>query len=145
MSYNTATPYIASYVILEKDGKIAFVLRSNTDWMNDHYGLPSGKVEQNEDYVSAAIREAKEEVGVTVTPEDLEFVHVVHRRHETFWVDIYFRAKSWEGEAYNAEPHVHSELKWLDPQQLPKNVIPAVVDALEHIKNKKPFSLHGWN
>ena len=64
MSYDTARPYIASYVILRKDGKIAFVLRANTNWMNDHYGLPSGKVENNESYLQAAVREAKEEVAL---------------------------------------------------------------------------------
>lgn len=58
MIYATATPYIASFVILRKAGKIAFVLREHTKWMNGYYGLPSGKVEKNEAFSAAAIREA---------------------------------------------------------------------------------------
>ena len=46
--YDTATPYLASFVIIRKEGKIAFVLRTNTGWMNGYYGLPSGKVEKVE-------------------------------------------------------------------------------------------------
>lgn len=148
MSYNTATPYIASYVLLEKDGKIAFVLRSGTDWMNDYYGLPSGKVEHDEPFLEAAVREAKEEVGVDINIEDLEPVLTVHRKASDsapYWVDMFFKAKKWQGEPFNAEPHVHSELAWLDPKNLPENVIPSVKDALEHIEAGKIYAEYGWD
>ncbi len=43
--YNTAQPYAASYFLVKKVGMLAFVLRSNTTWMDGYFGLPSGKVE----------------------------------------------------------------------------------------------------
>ncbi len=145
MKYNTATPYIASYVILRKDNKVAFILRENTAWMNGYYGLPSGKVEKNERYLAAAVREAKEEAGVDITPKDLIPLHTSHRKEpEMTWVDIYFEATSWEGEPYNAEPHMHAELKWLDPKKLPKNIIPGVRFAIEQIAAGKIYSEFGW-
>lgn len=73
-AFNTATPYIASYVILKKDNKAAFVLRSKTGWRNGFYGLPAGKVENDESYIACAIREVKEEVGVDVAALDLKHV-----------------------------------------------------------------------
>lgn len=80
MKYDTQTPYVASYVIVKnEEGMIAFVMRSNTSWMNGFYGLPSGKVEQNESFLHAAIREAKEEIGVEVKVNDLEHAITVHR------------------------------------------------------------------
>ncbi len=148
MKYDTATPYIASYVLLRKGKKIAFVLRSNTAWMNGYYGLPSGKVEKNENYSSAAIREAKEEVGVIIKSKDLKFVHVMHRRKSTEpkeWVDVFFEATKWQGEPYNAEPHIHDELDWLDPAQLPENIVPSVKFALEKIDKRDVFSEYGWD
>ena len=147
MSYDTAQPYIASYVILEQDGKIAFVLRSGTEWMNDYYDMPSGKVEKDEAFTAAAIREGKEEVGVTLKSEYLKPVLTVHRKadgHAPYWVDMYFKAEQWDGEPFNAEPDVHSELTWFDPKQLPENVIPSVAFALEQILAGKTYAEYGW-
>lgn len=144
MSYDTATPRVASYVIIRKANKIAFVLRSNTSWNNGHYGLPSGKVENDESYTQAAIREAKEEAGITIDPKDLKFVHVMHRNEGSDWVDVFFEVAIWKGEPHNAEPHMHSSLEWLDNKNLPKNVIPSVVFALEQISQGEVFSEYGW-
>lgn len=146
--YNTATPYIASYVVLKKNGKVAFVLRENTKWMNGHYGLPSGKVEKNEPYLLAAVREALEEVGAKINPKHLKHVLTVHRYEPSSfasdWVDTFFEASEWEGEPYNAEPHMHSKLDWLDPKNLPKNVIPSVKFALEQIEAGNSYAEYGW-
>lgn len=125
MKYDTARSYQAVYVIFKKDGKVAFVLRTNTDWMNDHYGLPAGKVEKGETYTQAAIREAKEEVGITLTPDQVKPVLTWQRHHDdTDWADVIFEATNWNGELYNAEPEVHGEVAWFSLDALPENVIP---------------------
>ncbi|HVS58731.1 MAG TPA: NUDIX domain-containing protein [Candidatus Saccharimonadales bacterium] len=143
--YDTATPYIASYVIFRKDTKVAFVLRENTKWMNGFYGLPSGKVEQNEPATQAAIREAKEEVGIDVAAENLRPVLVMHRKSEdSEWVDFIFESVSWEGDLINAEPHMHSKVEWLDPKNLPDNVIPPVRAAIEAIEAGQHYAEFGW-
>ena len=149
MSYNTAHPHIASYMLLKKDGKVAFVLRSHTSWMNGYYGLPSGKVEKGEPYLQAAVREAKEEAGVTIKEEDLQPVLTVHRYDSSSnvkdWVDVYFEASQWTGEPHNAEPHKHSELIWMDTANLPKNVIPSVRYSLSEIEAGKHYAEYGWD
>jgi len=149
MSYNTAHPHIASYVIIRNDkNQIAFVLRANTSWMNDHYGLPSGKVEEDESYIQGAVREAEEEVGIKIKAEDLKHIITIHRyeksSHAADWVDVYFETAKWRGEPFNAEPKVHSKLAWLDPQNLPKNVIPSVKFALEQIEAGNNYAEYGW-
>jgi len=83
MKYDIATPYTASYIILRRGNKVAFVLRSHTTWMNGFYSLPSGKVEKNETYTAAAIRETFEEVGVRVQRSDLEHVLTMHRHTDS--------------------------------------------------------------
>ncbi len=144
--FDTATPYIAAFVVLRKDNKIAFVLRENVSWMKGFYGLPSGKVEKNESFSAGAIREGLEEVGVKLALEDLQYVHTMHRHGDDMdWVDIYFEATKWQGEIINAEPHVHSEVDWLDLDNLPENVIPPVVAALQSIAKGEKYSEYGWN
>ena len=148
MKYNTATPYAATFVILRRHGKIALLLRQNTKWMNEYYGLPSGKVEWDESPTVAAAREAKEEVGVEIVKDDLRFVHVMYRYHKgtemSTWADLFFEADKWDGEPFNAEPHMHSELAWLDPADLPENVIPPVRAAIEAIESGQLYSEYGW-
>lgn len=145
IKYDTQTPYVASYLVFRSKGKIALLLRSNTQWMNGHYGLPSGKVEVAESAVAAAIREAYEEVGVKITEKDLSFIHVMHRHHdETDWVDIYFEAERYEGELRNAEPEIHSELAWFELDNLPKNIVPYLPKAIESIEAGKTYSQYGW-
>lgn len=145
--YDTARPFIASFVIFRKDGKVAFVLRKNIPWMNGYYGLPSGKVEKNETFVQAAVEEAQEEVGVTVRPDKLRPLLTVHRKAEDetdSWVDVYFEALEWEGEIYNAEPKRHGEVAWLDVHNLPENIVPQVRSAVEQIEAGNTYFEDNW-
>ena len=147
MSYDTARPHIASYIVFRKEGKVAFLLRSGTSWMNGYYGLPAGKVENDESFTAGAVREAKEEVGVNIKSQHLKPLLTIHRKaygHAPLWVDVYFEAERWEGDLINAEPTVHSEITWLDPSNLPENVIPAVTFAIEQIQAGQTYAEYGW-
>lgn len=143
-TFDTATPYIASFALIRKDGLLAFVLRKNTKWMNGYYGLPSGKTEKDESFSAGAMREVLEEVGITVKPKDLTFAHIMHRSEDGDWVDVFFEVTDYEGEVYNAEPHMHEEVAWLDPNNLPDTVIPSLKYALEQIAAGKMYSEYGW-
>src|SRR5689334_20765410 len=126
--YFKVTP--ASYVIFEKDGKILLLKRMNTGYHDGKYSLPAGHFDGNETAKDVAVREVKEEVGLNIRPEDLDLVHVSHRKspepldHER--MDLFFRVKSWKGEPINAEPHKHKEIKWFDLKKLPHNIVPEV-------------------
>lgn len=146
MKFNTATPYIASYVLLKKENKVLFVHRNNTGWMDGKYGLAAGKVENGESFIEAAVREAKEEAGVTIKPVNLRYILTVHRKEDekTTWVDVFFEATEWTGKPYNAEPEVHTKIEWLDLNNLPKNIIPMLKFAFEQIKDGKTYAEYGW-
>ncbi len=151
MKYDTQTPYVASYIIVKDEkGRIAFVRRQNTAWLNGYYGLPAGKVEVQENYVAAAIREAKEEIGISVNRENLHHKLTVHRMSDQDtndrmeWVDIFFEVELYSGEVHNAEPTMSSEIAWFDPADLPSKVTPPVPEALEAIRQGKTYIEHGW-
>lgn len=146
MKYDTQTPFIAAYLIFRKDKKVAFVLRQNTPWMNDHYALPAGKVEKKEGLMACALREAKEETGAIVKAENLKPVLTVHRHNDdSDWIDVVFEVTKWEGELYNAEPEVHAELKWFDVNDLPANVVPNSRFMIEQVAAGKTYAELGWD
>jgi 8-oxo-dGTP diphosphatase len=146
VNYDIATPYTAAYVVFRKKDKVAFLLRENTKWMNGYYGLPAGRVEKGENFIEAAIREAKEEVGATLKPDDLKLILTGHRNHpDSLWVDIVFEATNWTGELYNAEPHIHGELTWFKPDDLPENVVHYVRFYVMQIQAGKNYAEFGWD
>lgn len=148
MKYQSARPYAAALVMLKRaDGKIAFVLRSSTAWMNGFYGLPAGKVEENESFRQAAIREAYEEAGVVLKPKNLHHVVTCHRLasdENRAWLDMLFEASEWEGDVTNAEPDHHSEIAWFALDALPENVVPPIRSMLAQAQAGHTYCEYGW-
>lgn len=136
-------------MLVRQGDKAAFVLRAQTKWMNGYYGLPSGKVEKGEAFTAAAVREAREEIGIRVKPADLKPLLTVHRYEPSSfapdWVDVYFEASRWSGTPRNAEAHRHSELAWLDLNTLPDNIVPAVRFGLKLIQEGTSYGEYGWS
>ena len=147
MKYDIATPYGASYLIFENDaGEMALLLRAGDRWMSGFYTVPAGKLEHDEPYSAAAVREATEEVGVTVDPVDLELVHVSHRRQDgNEWVDLFFKPARWAGELKNNEPEAHSELVWVHPRDFDSvQIIETQKEALLKSAQGVRYSDFGW-
>lgn len=150
MSYDTARPHTASYVLVHKDAKVAMLLRQNTSWMNGMWGLPAGKIEKGESAQAAAIRVAKEEIGITLGDCDFTLIHVTHRlaepdNHTDSWIDFVFDVTNYKGKIHNAEPQVHAKLDWFDPNNLPENTIPSVRAQLESIARGEHYMEFGWD
>jgi 8-oxo-dGTP pyrophosphatase MutT (NUDIX family) len=147
MKHGSAKPYIAVFIYFRRGNNVAFVLRKNTNYMDGYYDFPAGKVEKGETYIQAAIREAKEEVGIDLQPSNLKHALTIHRNakdDKTTWVDVVFEAIDWRGELTNAEPEKHATLDWLDLNNLPSNVVPAGRFRLEQIEAGKRYAEYGW-
>lgn len=130
--------FVAVYMILIKDNKILLGRRANSSWMNGRYNMPAGHLEEGETLVEAVIRETKEEVGIDVLPKDIEHVHTMHRKGR--YVDIFFKAKVWQGDGYIAEPDKCDDLQWFPLDNLPENPIPSQKSALDLILKGVTFS-----
>jgi len=94
---------------------------------------------------AAMVREAKEEAGITVRPEDLHEVVTMHRNcgdHER--VDFFFTADTWEGEPTNQEPELCSDLGWFELGNLPPNTIDYVREAIGCFETGKTYVEFGF-
>ncbi len=127
---NKAIP--ASYIFLEKDGKFLVVRRCNTGYQDGCYQVPAGHIEAGELPKEALIREAKEEIGIEVSLNDVELVHISYRpKHDDTdnRVDFFFRVTCWKGDVTNMEPHKCDDMKWVTLDELPENMTAHVRDA----------------
>ena len=138
----------ASYLILLKDKKVLLLRRFNTGYEDGNYSMVAGHVESGETFTECIIREAKEEAGILLQPEDLKVVHIMHRNSGTAEnnerIDVFFLAEQWDGDITNTEPHKCDDLSWFDVENLPNNIIPYVDKVLKEIKNKICYSEYGW-
>jgi len=69
---------ISSRLILTQKDKVLLTLRKNSKYAADKWMLPGGKTDSGETALESIIREAKEELAVSVRREDLIFAGVVH-------------------------------------------------------------------
>ncbi|MBI3624017.1 NUDIX domain-containing protein [Candidatus Saccharibacteria bacterium] len=137
----------AVYLIFRDGPKICLLRRFQTGWRDGEYTLPSGHLENRESIIQAAIREAKEEVGAIIRPEDLDFKHVVNRRteerdHER--VDFFFEVNHYQGQLINNEPHKADELGWFDIDKLPADTVPPVAQVMVSIARGEYYSEYNW-
>jgi len=132
------------YLLYIKDEKILLLRRQNTGYNDGMYVLPAGHVEENETLPSAMIREAKEEVGLTLNSDSISLVHVMHRKEEDIRVDFFFLADDTIQTPRNAEPDKCDKVGWFDLQNLPENTIPFIRQGITQYFQKSIYSEIGW-
>jgi|SRR3989344_1074296 len=133
----------ASYVFLKKDNEILLGRRKNTGYYDGWYGMPAGHVDATELPLHAAAREAKEEIGIDVNLEDVQFAHALYRAaHDETGErsDYFFMVEKWQGEPKITEPDKCDDLKWFPIDKLPENMIDHERWALGKIKEEITYS-----
>ena len=137
--------YIASYILLMKEGRVLLARRYQTGFEDGKYSLPAGHVEVGESFVHALIRESHEEIGVILTEEQAQISHIMHRRcPDREYVDVFYTATEWGGEVKNMEPEKCDDLAWFPIDELPDNIIPYVREAIQNSFAGKHFSEYAF-
>jgi 8-oxo-dGTP diphosphatase len=122
----------AVHLFLLDEGRILLLRRFQTGYEDGKYSVIAGHLEGDETVAGAAIREAREEVGLELAPDDVQVVGVMHRRSNDERIDWFVTCTRWTGAPHNAEPDKCDGLRWYDPGALPDNVIPYVRRAIEN-------------
>ena len=135
----------AIFLIFRENSKVLLLKRKGTGYMDGSYSMPAGHVDGNEPAILAACREAREEVGIDVAPEDLQLVHTMHEMaegHER--INLGFEVKQYKGKPKNMEPNKCEELLWAPIDQLPANTVPQVIEILARVAQGEAYSHHNF-
>ena len=121
----------AVHIILINDNKILLQKRKGSKLWPGYYALPAGHIDEGDTQYDALVREAKEELGIEINPNDIINNYVVLRRNffeidgkilEPY-IDYYFEIKKYNGVPKIIEEDKCDELLWADVNNLPEPFI----------------------
>jgi ADP-ribose pyrophosphatase YjhB (NUDIX family) len=135
----------AAYLWYISRGKILMIRRFQTGYADGEYSFPAGHVEDGETLARCLIREAKEEVNVTVTNKDISLVHIMHRKSSDIRLDFFFLARFSATRPKNMEPEKADDMRWFPINSLPKNTVPYLRKAIDLYKKNIFYSEFGWD
>jgi ADP-ribose pyrophosphatase YjhB (NUDIX family) len=121
--------------------------RQNTSFANGFWEAgAAGHVDQGENFLDAAIHEAKEELCIDINIKDLELKTLVNKRiaKNDARYNFHLICKKWKGTPKIGEPEKCSEIKWFDIKKLPKKVIDDRELVLKNFDKDKNMLLVNW-
>jgi 8-oxo-dGTP pyrophosphatase MutT (NUDIX family) len=126
----------AAYLLLLRgtgpDLEVLLQLRGpGTTYMAGHWAAgAAGHIEYAESVTAAAAREAREELGIDLAPEDMTPLCAMQRTVPGCAdpieqrVDFFLTARRWTGEPTVREPEKCTELGWFAPSRPPQPMVP---------------------
>ncbi len=110
---------LVSCSILQKKNKYLVCKRPSHKTFAEYWEFPGGKLEQNENFYDAIIRELYEELGIVVTIKDLNIIdNVTHsyKKNEVIIMAV-FLLKKWKGKIKARESQT---IKWVSKSEINK-------------------------
>ena len=135
------------HLLLIRDGHVLLTRRRDANPLFDGlWHLPSGKLDAGESALHAAAREADEEIGVLIEPDDLRHVHTLHVNGSgpEPRLGLFFETRRWIGEPTNREPDKCSAVSWFSLDALPDKLIDYPAVGINAYRAGIPFGVHGW-
>lgn len=100
-----------------KGEKILLLHRQDHKPQGDTWGIPAGKVDNNEERVIAVQRELKEETGLDIPIEKLHYIDKVYTRYPEYDFTFYmYQTVIDEDVAIHINSKEHKGFRWVSPQ-----------------------------
>lgn len=108
-----------------KGDKILLLRRISQKWMDGKLQIPGGKTEPGESPLAAVSREAREELGIQISPDDVRHIATVAVRDgNNEYFALQFQLISPDKFEFRImEPQKCSELVWAPIDSLPEDTI----------------------
>lgn len=118
----------AAYVLLLDGDRVLLQRRAKTGYYDEFWAASvAGHIESGESVYETALRETREELGVTFELDDLEPLTTMHRTAAPGLpvdqrVDFFFACRRWSGTPALQEDTA-SDLRWFELGELPDDVV----------------------
>ncbi|MGW6413791.1 NUDIX hydrolase [Streptomyces sp. NPDC055055] len=143
----TVLHVVGLHLHLERDGMVLLGRRHpDSVFAGDTWHALAGHCEA-EAATGCLVREAYEVAGLVIDPADVELVHTVHtfgRPGDPPRIQLFFRARRWEGVPELREPEKCVAWEWWSAKDLPEPIVPYTRVAIEGIRAGRAYSELGW-
>ena len=133
------------YVFLIDDRRQVLLLnRHDTDSGDRNFSVIAGDVQAHEEITDAALRRAKEEIGIEIHRPDLSVTGVMCRRSADGRVSFFLTTSTWTGDIASAQPDTCDDVSWHSLDDVPENTVPYVRQALKNYSQGTLYEALGW-
>ena len=116
-NFNSKFEIVSCYV--EHNGDILILHRQDYKPEGDTWGLPAGKIDAEEDKITAMLREIKEETGIIKQAADLEFLDTVYVKYpEYHFIYHMFKIELKNRPEIKLNDNEHKAYKWASPSDV---------------------------
>ena len=132
------------YIIIKNEnGEILLQRRQGTKLWPGFLALPAGHIDEGENAYEALLREAKEELNITIDTNHIVDTFLVNRKNKSLppYYDVYFEISKYGGKITINEPEKCSELIWADINNLPTDMITFEKEAINNNLKGIKFSV----
>jgi ADP-ribose pyrophosphatase YjhB (NUDIX family) len=139
-------PNFALLFLMNSNHEILLLRRINTPFCNHCYCVPGGEIAAHEPASKAIIREAQSSLGISLKEDEIQCVHVMHRKcNEPEFFACVFKPTIWNGTPAINQAEKYDDLQWFALDALPTNIVAAHLHAIQQIQQGKTYSEHGWD
>ena len=125
---------VAAGILRREDGCVLLTSRPPGKDYAGYWELPGGKLEADETVPQALVRELREELGLTITPEDVRPWRTLLADYPHTFVRLHFcLISAWQGEPRMREGQ---NCTWAPVPVAVRPVLPATAPALRWLENE---------
>ena len=140
---------VACETYIMHDGKVLMHKRAESKKKFPGYWIgPGGHVDENEDVLTTALREVKEETGVILSEKDVKLKVLAFHHHidrNEVWIEYLFRATIPSHQEIRNTAEGSSEWIKVDDVKKLKNIFPPSKHYLNHILNDSTGILYNYS
>jgi 8-oxo-dGTP pyrophosphatase MutT (NUDIX family) len=131
------------HLLLTSDGQVLLGRRANTGYGDGAYEPPSGRLDERETIVEAAVRVAAAEAGIALDQACVTLAHVMHDVSGAGRIAFFLTTEDWDGPAGGAGAGGgYSDLGWFPLDALPANMIDRARVAVRNFAAGARFSTY---